>query len=212
VGPTIVVLVRHAATDANLRQPPVLQGVRVDPGLCPLGRRQAAALGEALALLPINAVCSSRLLRAQQTAAQVAIRHCLPVDLVDELGEVDVGTWEGQSWDEIERRWPSEYRQFLEAPDHFGYLGGENLLQVLERSAPAIGRLTQRHPAQTIVVVGHNTVNRVLLSHWLGLPLAYTRKIPQTNAGFNIVACGRGSVTVRTINVVAHLAGLVPDE
>lgn len=212
MGPTIVVLVRHAATEVNLQNPAVLQGARVDPGLSPLGRRQAAALAAALAPLPIKAVYSSSLLRAKETADPIAERHGLAVSVVPEIAEVDVGVWEGQSWQQIERRWPTEHRHFLEAPERSGYLGGENFAQVLERSARAVDALTQRHLFQTIVIVGHNTVNRVLLADWLGLPLVCARKIPQSNAGYNIVAFARHAVAVRTINVVAHLAGLGPDE
>src|SRR5205823_3711312 len=76
---------------------------------------------------------------------------------------------------------------FHDDAERHGYLGGETLPQVRDRVLPAIGRIVAAHPGGTVVVVGHGVVNRVLLAHWLGLPLRYSRQLPQDNAGYSVV-------------------------
>ena len=106
-------LVRHGATANNRARPPRVQGRRTDPGLSPVGRRQAEQTGRALAGLPLKRVYSSPLLRARETALAIAGPHGLSVEVVDDLVEVDVGQWEGRNWDEIQRTDPEAYRLFM---------------------------------------------------------------------------------------------------
>jgi alpha-ribazole phosphatase len=207
---TTLILARHAATAANRRRPPLLQGACHDNELDELGQRQAEALAEALRGDAVAAVYSSPLKRARQTAACVAADHGLEVRPLDALIEADVGSWEGLSWQEIERRWPEERRAFLQDAERFGYLDGENLIQVRDRCLSAILDVAGRHEGGRLVAVGHNVVNRVLLAHWMDIPLKHARRIPQSNAGFNVVAFSDGKVKVRTINSASHLAGLTP--
>src|SRR5437879_1666623 len=72
---TILYLIRHGATEANLAQPPLLQGRRHNPPLARVGIRQAEATRDFLAIRPIDCCYSSPLLRAVQTAAIVAAPH-----------------------------------------------------------------------------------------------------------------------------------------
>ena len=209
---TTLVLVRHAATAANLARPSVLQGSSRDNDLDELGVRQASAVAEALALMPLAAVYSSPLKRAARTATAIAERHGSEVQTVDALAEVDVGVWEGCSWEQIVRRWPVEHDAFLSRPSRNGYLGGECFDQVRDRCLPACEALIRRHPDRVVAVIAHNVVNRTLLAHWMAVPLDFTRRIPQVNAGYNIVVFRDGVAKVRTINAAAHLSGLLPPE
>jgi broad specificity phosphatase PhoE len=204
---TRLVLQRHGATQANLRQPYTLQGLRPDADLALAGVAQARAAAGVLRTLPIAAIYSSPLLRARRTAGLFNELARLPMDIEPALAEVDVGAWAGLTWAEVERRWPAEHRAFHDDPEHHGYLGGENLADVLRRAVPAITGLVARHAGETILVVGHGVVNRVLLAHWLGVPLRCARRLPQDNAGYSVVEFDDGKARVRTINEARHLTG-----
>jgi broad specificity phosphatase PhoE len=204
---TTLLLVRHAATAANLCRPYTLQGSQPDSELAPLGLEQAHALAEALADLPVTSVVTSPLRRALGTAGVIAERFGVPVEREPALLEADVGVWAGLAWEEVERRWPDACRAFRDDPEHNGYLGGESLADVRGRVVPVAERLLAKHAQGCLVVVAHGAVNRVLLAHWLGLPLRYARRLPQDNAGYSVVECEGGTARVRTVNDVAHLAG-----
>jgi broad specificity phosphatase PhoE len=206
-----MILIRHAATESNLQRPAVLQGRHADHPLAEMGERQARSLAAALSSRSIAAVFSSPLRRAVQTAAPIAEHRRLNVETSDALTEVDVGAWEGMTWPDVAQSWPEEYRAFLADPEQHGYLGGENLDQVRRRCVPALENLAAKARGATLVVVGHNTVNRVVLAHWLDLPLTYARRLPQANAAYNEIVFSNGSVHVRTINRLDHLAEILSE-
>jgi broad specificity phosphatase PhoE len=206
---TVLLLMRHGATRANACRPHLLQGLRPDSALIDLGNQQVRAAKRILRHYPIAAFYSSPLQRARQTATGVAGRR-VPIIIEEAIVEVDMGRWTGLTWPEVERLWPEAHRAFREDPEHHGYLDGENLAQVRERTLPALERLVARHPGQTFLVVGHGTVNRVLLAHWLGLPVCYARQLPQENTALNVVEFSGTSTWVRTINSINHLAGVMP--
>jgi phosphoserine phosphatase len=85
-------------------------------------------------------------------------------------------------------------------------------LDVRDRVVPAFEKLAAQHRGQTILVVAHNVVNRAALAHWLGLPIRYSRKLPQNNAAFNLLVFEESKTRVHTINVNKHLSGLLPPE
>lgn len=198
-------LVRHGATANNRAKPPRLQGRRTDPPLSEEGLAQARQTGRFLADSPLDAVFSSPLRRARQTAEAIAEAHGLAVEAVDDLIEVDVGDWEGRAWEEIERTDPEAYRGFMTDATVHPYLGGENLVTVLERAKPAFERLMEENQGRRIVAVAHNVVNRAYLTELVGIPLARYRSIPQDNCGLNLLRYRRGRVKAVTINGVFHL-------
>jgi broad specificity phosphatase PhoE len=200
---TRLILMRHAATPANLQRPYTLQGSRPDADLAPTGFTQAQAVAIALAQMPITAVYASPLRRARLTAEAL----CRPVLIEPALIEVDVGEWAELTWEEIAARWPAESAAFHDAPDRHVYLGGENLTHVRDRVVPALDSIIARHPGEPVLVVSHGVVNRVLLAHWLGLPLSHARRLPQDNTGYNVIDFHEGKARARSINCIAHLPG-----
>lgn len=204
-SPCSLYLVRHGATDNNRADPPLLQGRRTDPGLSAEGRSQAERTAKWLSTQPVAKVYSSPLLRARQTAEAIAAAHHLPIELVEDLVEVDVGLWESRSWDEIERTDPEAYRLFRLDASVNPYLGGENLDSVAARVVPAMQRIMEQNAGRTVVVVAHNGVNRVYLAHLLGAPLARYRSIPQDNCGLTLLRHEQAGAKLVTINAIAHL-------
>lgn len=198
-------LIRHGATANNVADPPVLQGCNVDAPLSPEGEAQANAVAQWLSHRAVGSVYASPLIRAQATAARIALPHHLPVQVVPLLREVDVGHWEGRSWVHIAQEEPEAYAQFQSQPDLFGYAGGENLTQVRDRVLPVLTELLQTATQKPIIVVAHNVVNRVYLAHLLKIPLSEARSIPQHNCGVNVIRWHRHAAVVETLNSTFHL-------
>jgi broad specificity phosphatase PhoE len=201
---TTILLARHGATPANLCRPYTLQGLRPDADLAPEGLAQARDAGVLLRPFAITTIYSSPLRRAWETARVIAGKVRAPLVAEPGLVEIDTGDWTGLTWQEVERRWPAESSAFHDDAERNGYLGGENLSQLLRRVLPVIEALAKRHKGQTILAVSHGVVNRVLLAHWLGLPLRFARRLPQDNAAFNVVQYDDDVVKVRTVNVVSQ--------
>ncbi|MBM3970406.1 MAG: histidine phosphatase family protein [Planctomycetes bacterium] len=204
---TQLLLVRHGTTDANVQVPYILQGSSIDLPLNDNGRRQAQQVAGFLADHPIKHVYSSPLQRAAETAGVIAGRHGLAVNQIAEITECHVGVWEGKDWDTIARETPEAYRLFHEDPAAHPYLGGESYSDVLRRAWPAFERLLHRHVGDTVVVVAHNIVNRVLCAHLMGLELRKAKGLAQDNCCVNIIQHADGKSTLVTMNSVFHLRG-----
>src|SRR5262249_9551403 len=120
---TVLYLIRHGATRANLSSPPVLQGRRSDLPLADLGIRQAEMTRDFLAVRPIHACSSSPLRRAAQTASIISMPHGVRPKPVAALTECDVGRWEGLDWQTIRNTHGEAHRKFMRDPAKFGYPG-----------------------------------------------------------------------------------------
>lgn len=202
----LALLIRHGATANNVCCPVKLQGCGSDFPLSPEGLRQAEETSQCLATATLAAVYCSPLLRARQTAEALARPHDLDVQIIAELTEVDVGQWEGHTWEEVQRQWPEAHAAYMNDPGSAPYFGGESFQQVQQRVGPALRQLLESHLGQMIAVVTHNVVNRVLFAPLLGLPLRLARGIHLDNCGITVLR-QRGDVTkLITLNSVLHLS------
>jgi broad specificity phosphatase PhoE len=205
---TVLYLVRHGATEANLAQPPRLQGSRHDPPLARVGVRQAEATRDFLAGRPLHHCYCSPLLRAVQTAAIVAAPHGLSPHPLEALTECDVGRWEGLDWQTIRYLDADGYRRFHERPGSHGYPDGESFADVLARVAPVLDELLIRHTGQSVLVVAHHVVNRTYLAGLLGLTTDQARQVTLDNCGISVVVRDGGETRVGTLNAAFHLSGV----
>ncbi len=213
VPPTVcrVFLIRHGATAANLQRPYILQGRGMDLALCPTGQRQAGALGQFLAgQAPVDFVYSSPMRRAVETAEIVFPARELT--RVDALVEVDVGEWEGLSWDLIAARDEAYHARYQAQTDVVPYKGGESYTDVAERSLPALQGIAARHVGSRVAVIAHNVVNRGILARCLPMEMQHAKHIAQANTGVNVLEYhqdNHGSAwRVVTLNSQFHLSGL----
>jgi len=202
---TILYLVRHGATAANLAEPPVLQGRGMDIALAPPGFEQAEATRDFLASVAIDHCYSSPLLRALQTAGIIAARHGIRPYVDDELTECNVGRWEGLDWDTIRMRDADAYRKFMERPGEHGYPDGESFADVERRASAAILRLLIRHLGQSVLVVSHRVVSRVYLATLLGLSPNQARRVNVDNCSVSVIEYRGGKTRLVTLNAVFHL-------
>jgi 2,3-bisphosphoglycerate-dependent phosphoglycerate mutase len=172
--PTTILLARHGETDWNAVGR--WQG-HTDRALTERGRRQAVELADRLANDEIDAVYSSDLLRAVETAEPVAKRLGLPLQTLPELREVDVGTWAGLTRDEVAKRFPDGFRRWSEWQT--GWEDGETYDEMGERVVGAILRLAGEHPGERILVVSHGGAIRALHAAAAGIDIATFRQLRQ---------------------------------
>jgi 2,3-bisphosphoglycerate-dependent phosphoglycerate mutase len=162
-----LLVARHGATQHNLDGRFTGQ---FDAPLSALGERQADALAARLAPQRFDAIISSDLLRARQTAERIAARGGQEVTLDPDLREIAMGAWENRSVAEI-RREAGALLARLEA-DVTGdvcYPQGESAAQLSERVLSALNRCLARHPRGYLLWVTHGGVISTLLMHALGL-------------------------------------------
>ncbi|MCA9067682.1 MAG: histidine phosphatase family protein [Planctomycetaceae bacterium] len=210
---TQLFLVRHGATDANERRPYILQGHGINFSLSDNGRQQARAVGQFLSkLASVKAIYCSELKRAMETAQEIAGHHNIPVQTVKGIHEVDVGDWEGKSWDTIMGENESAYHAFMSDPGDTPYLNGESYRDVLNRVKPALTELLKTHRGETIVVVAHNVVNRAYLADVLGLELRRAKDIRQANCCVNVIHHKQDKAELESLNSQFHLHKLASSE
>ncbi len=207
---TVLYLVRHGATEANLAQPARLQGRGHNPPLAPLGISQAEATRDHLACTKITRCYSSPMLRAQQTAEIIAKPHHLTPTTLEELTECDVGKWEGMDWGSIRFLDAERYFLFMQNPAVNGYPGGESFGDVFNRVAPKLEEIVRQNEGETILVVAHHVVNRTYLASLLGYPPEKAREVKLDNCGVSVLEHDTESdcLTVRTLNATQHLTRL----
>ncbi len=205
---TMLYLIRHGATEANLASPPRLQGRRTDLPLARLGVRQAEATRNFLAIRPVEHCYTSPLLRATQTASVVVAPHGLTPVPLPALTECDCGRWEGLDWATIRSLDAEHYQRFHANPAKWGYPEGESFADVYARVTPVIDDLLEGHAGESIVVVAHHIVNRTYLAGLLGLGPELARQVVLDNCGISVVVREAGRTTVSTLNAAFHLQGV----
>ena len=183
--PTRLLLVRHGATTAT--QEDRFSGSS-GTELSDEGRWQVERLGERLARQRIDAVYTSPLSRAVDTA-RILARQCRLEPIVrDGLQEIGHGHWEGKKRDAVERDYADEYSAWEADPFTFAPSGGESGVAVLARALPVIRAIVAAHPAGQIVVVSHKATLRLILSSLLGFdPRGYRDRLDQSPACLNVV-------------------------
>lgn len=150
----------------------------------------------------INAVYTSPLQRAVKSAEILARPFDLrPIELF-ELTERNFGLWEGMTYLEIREKYPLEFERWAQDPITYSPPKGESTLEVNNRVLKTIERILKNHEGnnENIVVVAHGGVNRILLCHFLGIPLENIFRIDQDHGGINIIELWDRYPVVKLIN------------
>lgn len=184
-----ILLARHGETPWNAEGR--YQG-QIDIPLSPVGEGQARALGARLTDVRIDRAVASPLSRAK-TTAEFALGETRSARLTTDAGlmEIGHGEWEGLLASEIRERDPERLLAWREAPEtvQMPGAGGESLQQVLDRAWPAFERATAGlGDDDTLLIVAHDAVNRVLLCRILGIPLSKLWGFRQAPATLNLLA------------------------
>ena len=204
---TRIILVRHGETEWNRESR--IQG-HTDSVLTAEGRAQAAAIGARLAAERIDAIVSSDLGRAMDTAARIAMRCGHPVAGDPRLRERCFGLGEGLTYDEAGVRYPDAFSRRRETDPDFAIPGGESRRAFHERIGRAFDDLAREHAGTRIVVVTHGGVLATMYRRIHGIALSTPHKVPITNAAFNELAFADGAWSVAAWDDTAHLAVAEP--
>src|SRR5688572_17208885 len=205
---TTLLLVRHGGTTAG---PDHFAG-STDVPLAPEGRRQAEALAERLAAVHLDAIYSSDLRRAIQTAEAIVSRQHPGATSrpLRELREIAHGHWENLAIEDVKGRFPEEYTAYEADPLIYAPRGGETGLSVLTRALSAVHDLVAQHDGQRILIVSHKATLRLVLCGLLGIdPRRYRDRLRQDLSCVNIVDFrGPEDAQLVLLNDTSHYARL----
>jgi alpha-ribazole phosphatase len=186
---TRIWLIRHGEPVAAARQR--CYG-SFDFELSAAGRAQMAQVGENLKTEAIAAVYTSPLSRALESARIIATAQCCPVEVVADLREIDFGEFEGLPYDEIAIRYPDLYRQWMDTPTEVRFPNGETFAEMRVRVSRAFEAIQRERAGQTVAIVSHGGVNRILMARALQMPNHTIFQLAQDYAATNLLVFADG--------------------
>ncbi len=194
---TTLLLVRHALCDhLGSRLAGRLRGVVLNAQ----GRSQAAQLAERLASVRIDAVRTSPLERARETAEIIAARVRAPLEEHPGLTELDFGEWTGKSLDELAPL--DAWRRFNTSRATAPVPGGERMADAQSRALRAMEETASPHPDGVVVAVSHADIIRAVLAAYLGMSLDDILRFEIAPASVSVVVLGGGEARVVRVNDV----------
>lgn len=199
---TKIYLVRHGRTAWNREE--IFRGTKDIP-LDEQGMEEARLAGDWLKVEKIDAVYSSPLSRSVETARAIASPHGIDVRILDGLYDINYGKWEGVSHDEVIRKWPDLYRKWKTEPHRVVFPDGESLDAVRKRSMDAVMKVVSLHPGNTVVLVAHRVVNKVILAAIIGLDNSHFWRIGQDTGAINSFRYEDGKWIILSLNDTCHL-------
>jgi probable phosphoglycerate mutase len=201
---TRILLTRHGHVEGI--HPARFRG-RAELPLTDKGLAQADALASRIrARWKPVAVYTSSLQRCVVTGGRIAQACDIPASVHEGIGDIDYGAWQMRTHDDVEMEAPEAYRLWRRAPHLMRFPGGESLQDVVARTANALRLVLDRHAGETVVLVGHDSVNRALLLQLLDQPLsAYWRLAQDPCALSELEILADGDVRVGFINDTSHL-------
>jgi ribonuclease H / adenosylcobalamin/alpha-ribazole phosphatase len=201
--PTVTLLLRHGQTSMSVER---RYAGRSDVPLTDVGVQQAVAAAKRLASAGIDMIVASPLLRAVQTAQEVAAATGVAVVTDDGFRETDFGAWEGLTFTEVRERWPSEVTAWLADPD-VAPPGGESFTDVSTRVTAALHRVLAGREGQRVLVVSHVTPIKTLVAAALLAPPASMYRMHLDVAALcEIDWYADGPAVLRSFNDTGHLS------
>lgn len=206
---THLYLVRHGETEYNRNG--MVQGRGINAPLNEMGRRQAEALAAHYASHEFNAIYSSTLLRALETARAVAAVHKhAPLVSLNDLEEMSWGSYEGLN---VTAKMREDFNQMREEWRQgnldFALAGGESARDVQQRAVSALDYIVQKHQGQRVMVVAHGRFLRILLATILSdFGITKMEEIQHTNTGVNYLTHVSDGFLPQFLDNTDHLVAL----
>lgn len=172
-----------------------------------VGRDEAARVAERLASVPIAAIYSSPIERAQETARAIAERVGVPVQVNDAFIEIDVGEWTGRTFQELGAApYADEWRRFNTFRSGTRAGGGELMLDAQVRGVSALLALRAEYAGRTVVVVSHGDVIRAAVAYFTGVPLDLSRRLEIATASITTLTLSADDARLVTLNDTGSIA------
>jgi alpha-ribazole phosphatase len=147
-----------------------------DPPLTMVGEAMVQAFAEAYASLTWDAIYTSPMLRARQTADPLCRLTGVQATLEDGLKEIDYGEWEGLRQAEVKQRWPEAFDYWADDVASRGTPGGETAFHVAARAMRVVEGIRARHQGGNVLLVSHKATLRVITCALLGLDVRLFRE------------------------------------
>lgn len=195
-------LIRHGETVWNKEKR--YQGW-TDIELSENGQLQAELLGKRFQNLKIDAVYSSPLKRALETAQPVADAAGLSVVADEHFKEINFGLWEGGTVEQLTKKYGKEFSDFFESPFEYPFPGEGSFVHVAKRSMEGFQLLLKKHEGQSIVIVSHGGLLRVLMITLMGMDISFYRKTWLNNTSITTIDMIDENPLLYTLNDSAHM-------
>lgn len=205
---TTLIITRHGQSVANAER---RFAGHSDFDLSELGKLQAELAADYICKnFKLDAIYSSDLLRAYNTALPTAKRLGLALIPCKELREIYAGDWEGHTTDELELEYSADFDIWKNDYARSRCTGGESTAEVYRRIIPFVKTVSEQHNGQTVMLSTHATVVRAIQAYSMGLDEMRVGEIPFThNASINIFAYNSGQLSPQRINIIEHLGNNV---
>ena len=192
---TQVFLIRHGHNDwADKKLAGWTPGVHLNDA----GRQQATALVERLSPIELEAIYSSPLERALETAAPLARARALKVIRMRDVGEVRYGDWQGKSLGQLKKR--KEWAIVQMAPSVMRFPNGESLREMQSRAVAGVERIVAAHPTGNVAVFSHGDVIKAIVAHFVGMPLDSFQRLIVAPASVTVLGMGRFGARLLRLN------------
>jgi len=150
--------------------------------------------------------------RCIATATAIAKACGIAAKTCDDLNDIDYGAWQFKTFIEAKAQNPALFAAWFATPQLVRFPNGESLQDVAARAANAVRMVLARHAEETIVLVGHDSVNRVLLLGFLDLPPSAYWRIAQQPCCLNEIDISSEEVCIRSINETQHLDAVAREQ
>jgi len=205
---TKILIIRHGETAWNRNN--VFRGT-YDIPLNENGKKQARLLAQSLEAVRIDAAYTSPLSRAKETADIVSRSHGISPVVHDGFIDMDYGEWTGKENSKVARLWPDDHAAWTAMPHTAKPPGGTTLKAVFNNAFTAMEKLAVKHDGQTIAIVTHRVVNKVLVIGALSLGLERFSFILQENCCINEIERIQSGYIIHAINDVSHIKNTKTD-
>ncbi|HXW42545.1 MAG TPA: histidine phosphatase family protein [Xanthobacteraceae bacterium] len=207
---TKILLTRHGHVEGI--KPARFRG-REPLDLTARGRAEAEAVARRIAgAWRPSAIYTSPMGRCVATAAAIAKACGIAAKTCDDLNDIDYGAWQFKTFVDAKAQDPELFATWFATPQLVRFPNGEALQDLAARVADAVRMVLSRHAGDTIVLVGHDSVNRMLLLHFLDLPPSAFWRIDQTPCCLDEIDVTGDKVCVRRINETRHLDAIAPSD
>lgn len=196
-----LILIRHGESRWNRLNR--VQGTK-NPRLSDKGIKQAKLLAHQIKKMRFDAVYSSHLSRAYETAKILTNSN---IATLEDLQEIKLGVWEGKTVHQVKKEYKELYGQWYKEPLKVKIPGGETLLEFKDRVVQTFDKIKAQHPNQEVLVVTHGGVITVYLAHLLEMNLNKVWSITLKNTSITILSFYEDFPSLLLFNDTCHLNG-----
>jgi phosphoserine phosphatase len=206
---TKILLIRHGHVEGI--KPERFRG-RADVPLTNRGVTEAKAVAQHIASTwrPTK-VYTSPMKRCVDTGGAIAHACHLDTEILADLNDIDYGLWQWRSYEEVRQTEPHLFTVWFATPHFMRFPKGESLQELVARGANVLRSVIEHHFDDTIVLVGHDSVNRAVLLQLLDQPLSAYWRLAQEPCCINEIDIAERRVRVVRMNETGHLAGIARD-